>query len=207
MSCGPDLKQLKAIDAINNAVEVTDKAIAALPKKIATIPGYAEVQLLTQINQDLKNLKEIIDDPLALAEAFLPSLPTEFANYIAAGNALAGDSASFLKFADDLQEKYGDFDFGDPQDILEAVNGVGGDIDKLCQVVPNIQKRKDQFIKKGAPISGSLNQIANPIKHQKLPSLQLIKDYADSFNSQEAENQKEVEVSNEEQKRFTMGSS
>jgi len=204
MSCGPDPKQSKSIDAINNAVATTETAVAALPKKIASIPGYAEVQLLLQINQDLQNLKEIINDPIALAEAFLPSLPTEFANYIAAGNSLAGDSADFLKFAGDLKEKYGDFDFGNPEDILEAVNSVGGDINRLCEAVPNIQKRKDQFIKKGAPISGSVNQISNPITHQKLPSLQLIKDYTDSFDSKEGKNQKEVDVTKAETQRHLL---
>ena len=41
MSCGPDLKQKKAIDAINNAVAITEQTIAALPKSVASIPGYA----------------------------------------------------------------------------------------------------------------------------------------------------------------------
>ena len=75
MSCGPDLKQKKAIDAINNAVAITEQAIAALPKGIASIPGYATLQLANQINEDLKNLKDLVDDPLALAEGLIPSLP------------------------------------------------------------------------------------------------------------------------------------
>lgn len=202
MSCGPDLKQLKAIDAINNAVAQTELAIAALPKKIATIPGYAEVQLVSQINEDLKNLKELIDDPLALAEGLIPSLPQEFTQYMALGNSLAGDSVEFLQFVQDLNDKYGDFDYGNPEDILEAINSVGNDIDRLCEAVPNIQKRKGEFIKKGAPISGSVNQISNPITHQKFPSIQLAKDYIDGFKKEDQKNKTEVDAQKAETERF-----
>lgn len=203
MSCGPDLKQVKAVEAINNAVSITDKAVAALPKRVASIPGYAELQLLKQINEDLQNLKAIIDDPLALLEAAIPSLPQEFTQYLEAGNALAGDSAEFLQLVSDLDDKYGDFDYGNPEDILEAINGVGNDINRLCEAVPNIQKRKGEFIKKGQPISGSVNQIANPIKHIKFKSPTLISDYIDSFKKDDQKNKTEVDVTKAETERFT----
>ena len=202
MSCGPDIKQLAAIDAINNAVATSEKFIAALPKKVASVPGYAEVQLLLQINQDLQNLKALIDDPLALAEALIPSLPLEITNYIEQGNKLAGDSADFLQFIDDLDDKYGDFDYGDPEDLLQAMNDIGGDINQICQKFDNIQKRKGEFIKKGKPLSGSVNQINNPITHEKLPSISLIQDYVDSFNKEETANKKEVDVNKAETSRF-----
>ena len=202
MSCGPDLKQKKAIDAINNAVSITDKAVAALPKKVASIPGYASLQLATQINEDLKNLKELVDDPLALAEGLIPSLPQEFTQYMALGNSLAGDSVEFLQFVQDLNDKYGDFDYGNPEDILEAINSVGNDIDRLCEAVPNIQKRKGEFIKKGAPISGSVNQISNPITHQKFPSIQLAKDYIDGFKKEDQKNKTEVDAQKDGTDRF-----
>ena len=204
MSCGPDLKQKKAIDAINNAVAITEQAIAALPKGIASIPGYATLQLANQINEDLKNLKDLVDDPLALAEGLIPSLPQEFTQYIALGNSLAGDSVEFLSFVQDLEDKYSGFDYGNPEDILEAINSIGGDINRLCEAVPNVQKRKGEFIKKGAPISGSVNQISNPITHQKFPSIQLAKDYVDGFNKDDQENKTEVDAQKDETNRFIL---
>lgn len=205
MSCGPDQKQKTAIDAVNNSVAITDQAAGALAKGVASIPGYASVQLLTQINKDLKLLKELVNDPLAIAEAAIPSLPTEFAQYIAAGNALAGDSVEFLKLVDDLNDKYGDFDYGDPEDILQAINEVGGDINRLCEAVPNVQKRKGEFIKKGNPVSGKTDQIANPVKHHKLKSIGLVKDYVDGFNADKSQaNKKEVDVTKAETQRHLM---
>lgn len=204
MSCGPDLKQKKAIDAINNAVAITEQAIASLPKSVASIPGYATLQLANQINEDLKNLKDLVDDPLALAEGLIPSLPQEFTQYIALGNSLAGDSVEFLSFVQDLEDKYSGFDYGNPEDILEAINSIGGDINRLCETVPNVQKRKGEFIKKGAPISGSINQISNPITHQKFPSIQLAKDYVDGFNKDDQKNKTEVDAQKDETNRFIL---
>lgn len=202
MSCGPDTKQLAAIDAINNAVATSEKFIAALPKKVASVPGYAEVQLLLQINQDLQNLKALIDDPLALAEALIPSLPLEITNYIEQGNKLAGDSADFLQFIENLDDKYGDFDYGNPEDLLQAMNDIGGDINQICQKFDNIQKRKGEFIKKGKPLSGSVNQVNNPISHVKFKSIPLVKEYVDGFNKEETANKKEVDVNKAETSRF-----
>jgi len=203
MSCGPDQKQLKAVNAVNTSVERTSDAINNLPKKVAGIPGYASVQLAVQINEDLKNLKELIDDPFAVAEALIPSLPEEFLQYIALGNSLAGDSIEFLDFVNKLDQKYGDFDYGDPEDILQAINDIGGDITRLCEVVPNVQKRKGEFIKKGAAVSGKTDQIANPVKQTKLPSIELAKEYIDGFKKDEVANNSELDAAKEQQTRFT----
>ena len=205
MSCGPAASVTKAVDFINSRVDVTEKLIAALPDKVASIPGFAEAQLATQIATDLQNLKEIVDDPLALLDAAIPSLPLEFQNLIESGTRLAGDAAGYLAFVESLDEKYGDFDYGDPDDLLEAVNSIGGDIDKLCQIIPNIQKRGDDFIKKGQALSGDLTRSPNPIKFQKLKSVPLVLDYLDSFDAEEEqENKAEIDVTKAATERHLM---
>jgi hypothetical protein len=110
MSCGPAQAVQQLVDGINGVIDSTELAISVLPKKIATIPGYAEVQLGIQIYQDLQLLKELLDDPLALLEMAIPSLPLEFQQFIEAGNDLIGEAQEKVDFVNGLSEKYGNVD-------------------------------------------------------------------------------------------------
>ena len=49
MSCGPAESVGKLVDGINNTVSIVENTIAALPQGVASIPGYAELQLAIQI--------------------------------------------------------------------------------------------------------------------------------------------------------------
>jgi hypothetical protein len=118
MSCGPAQSVQQLVDGINGVIDSTELAISVLPKKIATIPGYAEVQLGIQIYQDLQLLKELLDDPIALLEMGIASLPLEFQQYIEAGNDLVGETLEQAEFVGSLSEKYGDVDYGDPEELL-----------------------------------------------------------------------------------------
>ena len=222
MSCGPAESVQNLVDGINNVVDTTELAIAALPKKIATIPGYAEVQLGVQVYNDLKLLKELIDDPEALLEMAIPSLSLEFQQYIEAGNDLVGETLEQAEFVGSLSEKYGDVDYGDPEELLGALNELGGDLNKICEIVPNIQSRYGEFVEKGKQVSQTLERPKNPITQVKNTALDR---YKDVFNSAEERakhakedakdpdsllgksifglNKKEVDVSKKEQQQFT----
>jgi hypothetical protein len=180
MSCGPAQSVQQLVDGINGVIDSTELAISVLPKKIATIPGYAEVQLGIQIYQDLQLLKELLDDPLALLEMGIASLPLEFQQYIEAGNDLVGETLEQAEFVGSLSEKYGDVDYGDPEELLGALNDLSGDINKICEIVPNIQKRYDTFVEKGKPVSGVLSRPKNPVKQVKLATEKRYQDVYDS---------------------------
>ena len=47
--------------------------------------------------------------------------------------------------------------------------------------------------------------MANPVNHNQLESITLIRDYIDSFDAEKTPNKKEVDVTKDEQKRYTMG--
>lgn len=180
MSCGPAQSVQQLVDGINGVIDSTELAISVLPKKIATIPGYAEVQLGIQIYQDLQLLKELLDDPLALLEMSIPSLPLEFQQFIEAGNDLIGEGQEKVDFINGLSEKYGNVDYGDPEELLGALNDLGGDLNKICEIIPNIQTRYGEFIEKGKPISGELPRPKNVIKQVKLATE---KRYQDVFDA------------------------
>jgi hypothetical protein len=223
MSCGPAQSVQQLVDGINGVIDSTELAISVLPKKIATIPGYAEVQLGIQIYQDLQLLKELLDDPLALLEMAIPSLPLEFQQFIEAGNDLVGETLEKVDFIDSLAEKYGNVDYGDPEELFNAINDLGGDITKLCEIIPNIQTRYGQFLEKGKQVSQTLERPQNPVKQIK--NAVLIR-YEDVFDAAEerataakeaakdpnsplgksifGENKKEVEVSKAEQQKYTV---
>ena len=221
MSCGPAESVQNLVDGINNVVDTTELAISVLPKKIATIPGYAEVQLGVQIYNDLKLLKELIDDPLALLEMAIPSLPLEFQQFIEAGNDLVGEALEKVDFVSSLSEKYGNVDYGDPEELLGALNDLGGDINKICEIVPNIQSRYGEFIEKGKQVSQTLERPKNPITQVKNTVLDRYEDVFDAAEERAkqakedakdpnsllgksifGENKKEVEVSKREQQKF-----
>ena len=179
MSCGPAESVQKLVDGINGVVETADLAIAVLPLKIATIPGYAEVQLAVQVYQDLQLLKELLDDPLALVEALIPSLPLEFQQFIEQGNALVGETLEKAEFVKGLSEKYGNVDYGDPEELFRALNDLGGDLNKICEIIPNIQTRYNEFIEKGKQVSQTLERPTNPVKQVKLAVQQRYEDVYD----------------------------
>lgn len=218
MSCGPAQSVINLVDGLNGVIETTDAAISALPLKVASIPGYAEVQLAVQVSQDLKLLKELLDDPLALLEMAIPSLPLEFQQYIEEGNRLVGDTLEKAEFVGSLSEKYGNVDIGDPEELLGALNDLGGDLTKLCEIIPNIQKRQGEFVAKGNPVSGTLERPKNPFKQlYKAAETRYIDIFNDANKRADSakeklsktdagffgKNKKEVDVTKEEQKRFT----
>lgn len=225
MSCGPAESVQKLVDGFNSVIDSTELAISVLPKKIATIPGYAEVQLAVQIYQDLQLLKSLLDDPLALLEMAIPSLPLEFQQYIEAGNDLVGETIEQAEFVQSLSEKYGDVDYGDPEELLGAINDLGGDLNKLCEIIPNIQTRYGEFVTKGNQVAQVLERPKNPFKQVKLV---VQKRYEDVFDAAESrakaakeaaadpnsdlsksifgKNRAEVETTKAEQSKFILGS-
>ena len=225
MSCGPAESVQKLVDGFNSVIDSTELAISVLPKKIATIPGYAEVQLAVQIYQDLQLLKSLLDDPIALLEMAIPSLPLEFQQYIEAGNDLVGETIEQAEFVQSLSEKYGDVDYGDPEELLGAINDLGGDLNKLCEIIPNIQTRYGEFVTKGNQVAQVLERPKNPFKQVKLV---VQKRYEDVFDAAESrtkaakeaaadpnsdlsksifgKNRAEVETTKAEQSKFILGS-
>lgn len=210
MSCGPAESVGKLVDGINNTVSIVEDTIASLPQGVASIPGYAELQVAIQIQQDLQNLKAMLDDPVALLENAVPSLATEFQTFIAAGNDLIGNITDQAEFIGSLGDKYGDFDYGDPEELIGAIGELQGDLGRLCEVVPNIQTRYGEFVEKGKAVSQTLERPENPITAVKNAVLDRYEDVfdsakakADAYNKEKAANKKEVDISKAEQVAFT----
>ena len=221
MSCGPAESVGKLVDGINNTVSIVENTIAALPQGVASIPGYAELQVAVQIQQDLQNLKGMLDDPVALVENAIPSLSTEFQTFIAAGNDLIGNITDQAEFIGSLSEKYGDFDYGDPEELIGAIGELQGDLGRLCEVIPNVQTRYGEFVEKGKAVSQTIERPENPITAVKNAVLDRYNDVADAAEERIKQakedakdpnsllnkslfgfNKKEVDISKKEQEKY-----
>ena len=111
MSCGAPKELTALVDGINGVVTTVEASVASLPDRIASIPGYVEVTMAVQIAQDLQKMKELLDDPAALLDAAIPSLPQEFQDFIDAGNALVGETLEKAELVSGMAEKYSDIEF------------------------------------------------------------------------------------------------
>lgn len=181
MSCGAPKELLDLVDGINGVIDTVELGIAALPKRIASIPGYTEIVMASQVANDLKLYKSLLDDPLALLEMAVPSLPQEFQDFIDAGNSLVAETEEKLNLVSSIADKYGDLDIGDPEELLDALNDLGGDIDKLCTIIPNIQERFGELIEMGKPLTGTVERPINPIPKLAAPFVKGLKDLKDEL--------------------------
>ena len=187
MSCGAPKELTALVDGINGVVTTVEASVASLPDRIASIPGYVEVTMAVQIAQDLQKMKELLDDPAALLDAAIPSLPQEFQDFIDKGNQLVGDTLESAELVSGMAEKYSDIDIGDPEEILDLLNGLGDDIDKLCEIVPNIQTRYGELIELGKPLTGTIDRPTNPIKKLASPFIkrfdEVFEEFTDGFDT------------------------
>ena len=182
MSCGAPKELLDLVDGINGVIDTVELGIAALPKRIASIPGYTEIVMASQIANDLKLYKSLLEtDPLALVEMVIPSLPQEFQDFIDAGNSLVAETEEKLNLVSSIANKYGDLDIGDPEELLDALNDLGGDIDKLCTIIPNIQARYGELIEMGKPLTGTVERPINPVPKLFAPFVKSFKDLKDEL--------------------------
>jgi hypothetical protein len=181
MSCGAPQALTDLVDGINGVIDTVELSVAALPKRIASIPGYTEITMGVQVAQDLKKMKELLDDPFALAEELLPSLPQEFQDFIDKGNQLVGDTLESAELVSGMAEKYKDIDIGDPEELLDALNGLGDDIDKLCEIIPNIQTRYGELVELGKPLTGTVDRPTNPIKKIASPFIKRFNEVKEEF--------------------------
>ena len=51
MSCGAPKQLTDLVDGINGVIDTVESGISALPKRIASIPGYTEITMGVQVAQ------------------------------------------------------------------------------------------------------------------------------------------------------------
>lgn len=170
MSCGPAQLVKDIAGSIEQTMEIADKALTVLPLKIASIPGFVEAQLLSSLNQKVKLLRQLLDDPLAALGGLIPGLPADMKNLIDQYAGVAAGVAGTALYLKGLKDKYSDLDV-DIDNIAGLLNEVGNDIDLICKIVPNIQNIGGEFVIKGFPVSLPSIDPAIVLKEGKFPDI------------------------------------
>jgi len=148
MSCGPAQGLIDLADNIDSTLQYADDALAALDKKIASIPGFVEAQLTAGIDAQIKLAKEMLEDPLSALKGRIPGLPEDFENMLKVAKGVAGTAL----YLNGLKEKYKDVDV-DIDNIASLLRDVGNDLNLLCQLVPNMQNIDGEVVRLGQPLS------------------------------------------------------
>lgn len=170
MSCGPAQLVKDIAGSIEQTMDIADKALTVLPLKIASIPGYVEAQLLSQLNNKVKLLRQLLDNPLAALGGLIPGLPADIKGFIDQYAGVAAGVAGTALYLKGLKDKYSDLDV-DVDNIVGLLNEVGNDIDLICKIVPNIQNIGGEFVIKGFPVSLPSIDPAIVLKEGKFPDI------------------------------------
>jgi len=170
MSCGP-AELVKDISAnIEQTLDIADKALTVLPLKIASIPGYVEAQLISSLNEKVKLIKQLLENPLDALGGLIPGLPADIQQFINDYGGIAAGVAGAAIYLNDLKEKYSDLDV-DIDNIVGILNEVGNDLELLCEIVPNIQDIGGEFVFKGLPLKMPEINVAKIIKEGEFPDI------------------------------------
>jgi uncharacterized protein YjbJ (UPF0337 family) len=170
MSCGPaDLvKELSA--NVEQLLTVADTALVALPLKISSIPGYVEAQLLTSLQSKIQLLNQLLEDPLAALGGAIPGLPNDIKGFVDQYAGVAAGVAGSALYLNNLKDKYGDLDV-DIDNIVGVLNEAGNDLEKICEIVPNIQDIGGEFVLKGIPLSMPEINVKRIVAEGKFPDV------------------------------------
>jgi len=170
MSCGP-AKLVKDLSAnVEQLLTIADTALVVLPFKIASIPGFVEVQLLTSLQSKIQLLNMLLEDPLAAVGGLIPGLPADIQGFVDQYAGVAAGVVGSALYLNQMKDKYGDLDV-DIDNIVGILNEAGNDLDKICNIVPNIQNIGGEFVLKGIPLSMPEINVKRIVKEGKFPDV------------------------------------
>ena len=127
-------------EQLDTAFKAVDDKIKVVQNKINSIPKMIDAELAAQIAKVKKFLKEEFRIP-SLDDLDL-ALPEELKNAI----QFAKDAAAFATEVEALADKYKDAPtdlLKDPTKISDMLRDLEGDLNRLCDIVPNFKKNKD----------------------------------------------------------------
>ena len=170
MSCGP-AELVKDLSAnVEQLLNIADTALVALPYKIASVPGYVEAQLLTSLQSKIQILNQLLANPLDALGGMIPGLPADIKGFVDEYAGVAAGVVGSALYLKNLKDKYGDLDV-DIDNIVGILNEAGNDLDKICEIVPNIQNIGGEFVLKGIPLSMPEINVKRIVAEGKFPDV------------------------------------
>jgi len=127
-------------DQLDTAFKAVDDKIKAVQNKINSIPKMIDAELSAELSKIKKFLKEEFRIPSL--DDLKAALPEE----LKAAIQTAKDAAAFAAEVEALADKYKDAPtelLKDPARISDMLRDLEGDLNRLCDIVPNFKKNKD----------------------------------------------------------------
>ena len=170
-------------DTIDNASKVLSEGIDEFADGLANDIGVAlnKVKFIKDFKELEEKFKEEFGDLQGLIESLKEGIP--FADELGDLIALAAQVERFAAKAKELEDKYGDKNntineiLRDPAGFFDSL---GGDLESLCEAMPNFEKAKDGKIK---VTSAKFSQDAGQVDLQEIqnegfsPTIKRLKDF------------------------------
>tara|TARA_Y100000994_G_scaffold19458_2_gene14233 strand:+ start:230 stop:856 length:627 start_codon:yes stop_codon:yes gene_type:complete len=170
-------------DTIDNASKVLSEGIDEFADGLANDIGVAlnKIKFIKDFKELEEKFKEEFGDLQGLIESLKEGIP--FADELGDLIALAAQVERFAAKAKELEDKYGDKNntineiLRDPAGFFDSL---GGDLESLCEAMPNFEKAKDGKIK---VTSAKFSQDAGQVDLQEIqnegfsPTIKRLKDF------------------------------
>lgn len=127
-------------DQLDTAFKVIDDKIKVVQNKINSIPGMIDKELAEKILEIKQFLQEEFRIPSL--DDFDLALPEELKKVI----QIAGEGIALASEVEKLADKYKDAPtdlLKDPTKLADMLRDLEGDLNRLCDLVPNFKKNKD----------------------------------------------------------------
>jgi len=128
-------------DELDGAFAIIQDKLKLLQDKINSIPGFVDASLVAEIIK----LRQLLDGQFPSIMDLLNGqiqLPGEILKLV----DLANDALAFKREVELLKEKYEDADLEllkDPTKISDMLRDLQGDLNRLCDLVPTLEKDED----------------------------------------------------------------
>ena len=170
-------------DTIDNASKVLSEGIDEFADGLANDIGVAlnKIKFIKDFKELEEKFKEEFGDLQGLIESLKEGIP--FADELGDLIALAAQVERFAAKAKELEDKYGDKNntineiLRDPAGFFDSL---GGDLESLCEAMPNFEKAKDGKIK---VTSAKFSQDAGEVDLEEIqnegfsPTIKRLKDF------------------------------
>ena len=128
-------------DELSGVFTIIEEKLELVQDKINSIPGFVDASLVA----DIAKMRKLLDGQFPQLADIL-DLQLDLPGEIMVMVDLITNLAAFRTAAAAMKEKYADADLlllREPENILALIRGLGADLNRLCDLVPKLEKDEE----------------------------------------------------------------
>jgi len=128
-------------DELDGVFTIIEDKLELVQDKINSIPGFVDASLVA----DIDKMRKLLDGQFPQLGDIL-DLQIDLSGEILELVDLVNNVAAFYQEAKALKEKYEDADLellDDPRNIIDLIRQLEGDLNRICDLVPRLEKDED----------------------------------------------------------------